>query len=98
MDPATATLMLRPSADVGAPQEIVEPAHAVPTITVAFDDQMMLAIIAGPAVLGTQQVDESLAMLSLCSRREGYFVRLSVKVMHEQHRVVAPVVPHHQDR
>src|SRR5262245_57305512 len=90
--------MLRPSADVGAPQKIVEPAHAVPTIAVALDDQMMLSIIARPAVLGSQQIDKNVAMLSPRCRSEGDLVRLSIKVMDKQHRVVAPVVPHHQER
>jgi hypothetical protein len=34
------------SAEIGAPQEIVEPADAVPSIPIALDDHVMISIVA----------------------------------------------------
>ena len=46
------------SVDIRPSQEIIQSPYAVPAIAVTLDDKMMLAIVAGFAVLCTKQIDE----------------------------------------
>src|SRR5262245_36131432 len=48
--------------DVRSPQQIVQSADAIPAIAIALDDQPMLAVLAGTAVLLGQEVDQQRAL------------------------------------
>ena len=50
--------------DVAALQQIIQPADAVPAITVGFQYQPVLAVVTGLAVVFRQQVDQQLAGIS----------------------------------
>ena len=60
---------------------------------------MVLAIFAGAAVVFRQEIDQQLAVLGVVALepdRERHLARLGVEIVHEQDRIVAPVVAHHQ--
>src|SRR5262245_32882618 len=84
--------------DLAAAKQVVQPADPVPAIPVAFDHHAMAAAVVGTAVILGQEVDQQLAVLRLDPDGETDLARLGVEVVHEQNRVVAPVVAQDQDR
>jgi hypothetical protein len=46
------------SADIRSSQQVIKTPDAVPSIPVAFDLYVMLTIITGAAMFGTEQIDE----------------------------------------
>ncbi len=50
----------------------------------------------GAAVVFRQQIDQQIAGLAGKPDREQHLARLLVEIVHEQHRVIAPVVADHQ--
>ena len=78
--------------DVAALQQIVEAADAIPAIAVAFQQQRVPAALVGVAVIFGQQIDQKLAGLAGKPDRKRKLARLLVEIVHEQHRIVAPVV------
>src|SRR5690348_10012025 len=80
------------SLDVATLQEIVEAADPVPSIAVTFQHQRVLAALIRATVILAQQIDQKLAGLTGNPDRKGKFARLLLEIVHEQHRIVAPVV------
>src|SRR5262249_18132065 len=86
--------------DVSAPKHIVRPADTEPPIAVALNHDPMLAVLVGVAVLFPQQIDEELALLGMLfleSDRKRDLARLSIKIVHAQHPIVATVIPLDED-
>src|SRR5882762_3102950 len=93
-----AGLACRVGVDVAALQQIVEASDPVPTIGIRFQHQRVLAALVGLAVVFRQQVDQQLAGVAGKPDRERNLPRLLVEMVHEQYRIVAPVIAHHQHR
>jgi len=84
--------------EVAALQEIIEAADAVPTVSVSVEEQHMPAAFVGGAVILGQQVDQELAGFAGKADGERDLARFLVKIMHEQHRIVAPVIADDENR
>src|SRR5690242_13105094 len=95
--PSRSPSLLR-AVDLAALQQIVEPAHAVPAIAEGLEQHVVAPALARAAVLVREQVHQLLAFLRLQPRAEADLARLGVQVVQEEHRVVAPVVAHAEDR
>src|SRR5215510_277823 len=87
------------SVDLAAAEQVVQSADTIPAISVGLYDETVFAVFSGAAVLLAQQIDQQRALfLVIQPYCEGDFVRLGVEVVDEQHRVVAPVISHQEDR
>src|SRR3954451_21298870 len=72
-------------------EEVIQTADAVPAIAVRVEQDVMPAVVACSAVILAQRVHEQPAALAVYPGEERDLPRLRVKVVQEQHRVVAPV-------
>src|SRR5580704_18427410 len=85
-------MRLRVRIDVAALEEIIEPADAVPAISIAFHHQPVAAAFVGAAVILAQKIDQQLAGFAGQPDRKRDLARLLIEIVHQQHRIVPPVI------
>src|SRR5258705_12203205 len=78
--------------DVAAFQEVVEAADPIPSVAVAFQHQRVSVPLISVAVILGQQIDQKLAGLAGKPGSKRKLPWLLVEIMHEQNRIIAPVV------
>src|SRR5665213_2656786 len=83
--------------NVASFEQIIQSANAVPTIAVRLQYQGVLAPIVGLAVVFRQKVDQVFSLVTGKPNRERTLARLFVEIVHEQHRVIPPIVANSQN-
>src|SRR5262249_55375408 len=86
--------MLGRIVDVGALEQIIEAADPVPAIAVRLEQDMVLSVLAGGAVVLGEQVDQPIVgPLAQADGKTG-LTRPVREIVNEDHGIVAPVVAH----
>src|SRR5471032_2547535 len=78
-------------------EQVIEPADAIPPITVRLENDAMAAIGGRLAVVVGQKVDEDVLAGICTARLELHRAHLSAEVMQAQNRIVTPVVAQGED-
>src|SRR5262249_54583311 len=79
-------------------EQVIQPAHAIPAIAIGLQANTMLAILADPAVILAQQIDQQISGAVFEAFRELDLAWFFRKIVKKQNRIVAPVVPDPEHR
>jgi hypothetical protein len=67
--------------DVGSTQQIVEPADAVPPVSIAFEHNPVFTGLVSPTVVLRKKINQQFALFAINARIHENFPRLFVKIV-----------------